>query len=86
MGQVNRSTPQARLRLLARAGDCLCSRPALHNTQVLATARAGMRDGLTPLRAARTCRLGTSADLPDAERIVLDLHRAYAGTTGRRST
>jgi cyclase len=45
---------------------------------VLETARDGMRDGLTPLDAARSCRLGSFADLPDAERIVLNLHRAYA--------
>nr|WP_257233866.1 fumarylacetoacetate hydrolase family protein [Streptomyces sp. JV178] len=46
------------------------------------TAQAGLRDGLTPLQAARTCHLGPFADLPDAERIVLNLHRAYADTTG----
>lgn len=50
---------------------------------VLATARAGLRDGLTPLAAARACPLGEFADLPDAERIVLNLHRAYADSTGR---
>jgi len=46
------------------------------------TAQAGLRDGLTPLQAARACHLGPFADLPDAERIVLNLHRAYADTTG----
>ncbi|KRD24659.1 hypothetical protein ASE41_02535 [Streptomyces sp. Root264] len=46
------------------------------------TAQAGLRDGLTPLQAARTCHLGPFADLPDAEPIVLNLHRAYADTTG----
>jgi cyclase len=49
---------------------------------VRTTAQAGLRDGLTPLQAARRCRLGAFADLPDAERIVLNLHRAYADTTG----
>ena len=47
---------------------------------VLTTAQAGLRDGPTPLQAARACRLGPFADLPDAERIVLNLHRAYADT------
>jgi cyclase len=50
---------------------------------VLDTARAGLRDGLPPLQAARRCELGTLAGLPDAERIVLNLHRAYADATGR---
>ncbi|MFK0154705.1 MBL fold metallo-hydrolase [Streptomyces sp. NPDC090493] len=45
---------------------------------VLDTARAGLDAGLTPLDAARKCSLGPFADLPDAERIVLNLHRAYA--------
>jgi cyclase len=42
------------------------------------TTRDGLRDGLTPLDAARNCQLGSFANLPDAERIVLNLHRAYA--------
>jgi cyclase len=46
------------------------------------TARAGLRDGLPPLEAARRCDLGPFADLPDAERIVLNLHRAYADSAG----
>lgn len=50
---------------------------------VLATAQAGLRDGLTPLQASRGCRLGPFADLPDAERIVLNLHRAYADISGQ---
>lgn len=45
---------------------------------ILDTARAGLRDGLPPLDSARRCELGTFAGLPDAERIVLNLHRAYA--------
>lgn len=49
---------------------------------ILATAKAGLSNGLTPLEAARTCELGPLADLPDAERIVLNLHRAYADSTG----
>jgi cyclase len=49
---------------------------------VLATAQKGLRGGLTPLEAARTCHLGPFTDMPDAERIVLNLHRAYADITG----
>ncbi len=49
---------------------------------VLATAQKGLRDGLTPLEAAHTCHLGPFTDMPDAERIVLNLHRAYADITG----
>ena len=49
---------------------------------LLTTARAGLRDGLSPLDAAFRCELGKFADLPDAERIVLNLHRAYADSTG----
>jgi len=45
---------------------------------VLDTARRASRDGLTPLAAARNCELGAFADQPDAERIVLNLHRARA--------
>ena len=45
---------------------------------MLKTGRDGLRDSLTPLEAARNCQLGSFADLPDAERIVLNLHRAYA--------
>ena len=45
---------------------------------VLDTARRARRDGLTPLAAARNCELGAFADQPDAERIVLNLHRARA--------
>jgi cyclase len=45
---------------------------------VLATAAAGQRDGLSPLAAARACDLGEFADWPDAERLVLNLHREYA--------
>lgn len=45
---------------------------------VLDTAQAGVRDGLAPLEAARRCDLGAFADLPEPQRIVLNLHRAYA--------
>lgn len=49
---------------------------------VLDTARRGLRDGLSPLAAARSCELDTFAGLPDSERIVLNLHRAYADDLG----
>jgi cyclase len=49
---------------------------------VLDTARRGIRDGLSPLAAARSCELDTFAGLPDSERIVLNLHRAYADDLG----
>jgi cyclase len=45
-------------------------------------ARAGLADGLSPLDAARRVDLGEFAGLPDAERVVLNLHRAYAEATG----
>ena len=41
-------------------------------------ARRGKQAGLTPLEAARETDLGGYADLLDAERIVGNLHRAYA--------
>jgi cyclase len=42
------------------------------------SARRGHDAGLTPLEAARETDLGDFADLTDAERIVGNLHRAYA--------
>ncbi|MFV2022773.1 MBL fold metallo-hydrolase [Micromonospora sp. LOL_023] len=45
-------------------------------------ARAGLRAGRTPLQTAREAELGTFADLLDAERIVANLHRAYAEEQG----
>jgi cyclase len=45
---------------------------------MLDTARAGIRDGLSPIEAAFRCELGEFADLPEAQRIVPNLHRAYA--------
>jgi cyclase len=49
---------------------------------VTETARAGKAAGLTPLQAAREVDLGGYADLLDAERIVGNLHRAYAELDG----
>jgi cyclase len=45
-------------------------------------ARRGKEAGLTPLQAARETDLGGYADLLDAERIVGNLHRAYAELDG----
>ena len=45
-------------------------------------ARTGLRAGLSPLDAARQVDLGEFAALPDAERVVLNLHRAYAEAGG----
>jgi cyclase len=49
---------------------------------VLDAARAGRDAGLSPLDAARELDLGPYADLLDAERIVGNLHRAYAELGG----
>jgi cyclase len=43
----------------------------------------GRRDDLSPLEAARRCDLGEFAAWADAERLVLNLHRAYADAEGR---
>ena len=45
---------------------------------VQSVAIGGINRGLTPLQAAQECALGEFAHLPDPERIVLNLHRAYA--------
>lgn len=49
---------------------------------ILDTARRGRAEGLTPLQAARACDLGAFAEWPDRERLVLNLHRAYAEAEG----
>ncbi|MFI1766595.1 MBL fold metallo-hydrolase [Streptomyces sp. NPDC020800] len=49
---------------------------------VQATARAGRDAGLTPLETARETDLGEYAGLLDSERIVGNLHRAYAELEG----
>ncbi|MDH6628586.1 cyclase [Streptomyces sp. LBL] len=46
------------------------------------TAREGMASGLSPLQAAYETDLGPHAELADSERIVGNLHRAYAELTG----
>jgi cyclase len=50
---------------------------------VLATAADAVSRGLTPLQAAREADLGEFADLPDGERLVLNLHRSCADLAGR---
>lgn len=45
-------------------------------------ARRAHADGLTPLEAARSADLGRFAELSDSERIVGNLHRAYAELEG----
>lgn len=45
---------------------------------IQAAARSGLASGCTPLEAAERTELGAFASLPDAERVVLNLHRAYA--------
>lgn len=49
---------------------------------VLDLAQRGRAAGLSPLAAARETDLGRFADWPDAERIVGNLHRAYAEFDG----
>lgn len=49
---------------------------------VLDVARGGMAAGLSPLDAARQADLGGYAGLLDSERIVGNLHRAYAELAG----
>jgi cyclase len=49
---------------------------------LLETARAAKAAGLTPLEAAYECRKGPYAELPDHERVVGNLYRAYAEEAG----
>lgn len=49
---------------------------------VLDLAERGRAAGVSPLQAARDTDLGRFADWPDAERIVGNLHRAYAEQDG----
>ena len=49
---------------------------------VLELAAEGRAAGLTPLQTAREADLGRFADWPDAERLVGNLHRAYAELAG----
>ncbi len=49
---------------------------------VLGLADDGRREGIGPLALAREAELGPFAGWPDAERLVLNLHRAYADADG----
>ncbi|WP_188192188.1 MBL fold metallo-hydrolase [Nonomuraea sp. SYSU D8015] len=49
---------------------------------VLEVAGKGREQGLAPLAAAREADLGEFAEWADAERLVLNLHRAYAEAAG----
>jgi cyclase len=49
---------------------------------VLATAEAGRAAGRSPLEAGHACDLGEFADWADGERLILNLHRAYADAAG----
>lgn len=49
---------------------------------LLDLADAGRRDGRTPLEVAQDADLGEFAGWADAERLVLNLHRAYADADG----
>ncbi|WP_326809260.1 MULTISPECIES: MBL fold metallo-hydrolase [unclassified Streptomyces] len=51
-------------------------------TFVQSTARTAFDAGLSPLQAARDLDLGSYAELADSERIVGNLHRAYAEIAG----
>ena len=46
-------------------------------------AAEGLAEGTAPLELARSADLGGFADWPDAERLVLNLHRAHADAEGR---
>ena len=69
-----------------RRGDRARARGASPLLPVRArVAEKGMATGLTPLAAARDADLGEFSDWPDAERIVLNLHRAYADARRQRA-
>ncbi|HVX18448.1 MAG TPA: MBL fold metallo-hydrolase [Acidimicrobiales bacterium] len=50
---------------------------------IIETAAAGIEAGRSPLETARDADLGEFADWADAERLVLNLHRAMADQAGR---
>ncbi|GAA3960584.1 MBL fold metallo-hydrolase [Actinomadura viridis] len=64
------------------AGPDLIDRVLGYLRFVQATAKRGRAAGLTPLEAARETDLGPYAELADPERIVGNLHRAYAEEDG----
>ena len=64
------------------AGPELIDRVVDYLRFVLATAKRGIEAGVRPLEAARDTDLGRFAGLSDPERIVGNLHRAYAELQG----
>ncbi|PBC70592.1 cyclase [Streptomyces sp. TLI_235] len=52
--------------------------------RVLQLARQGRAAGLTPLQVAMDADLGEFAELPESERLVANLHRAYHDLSGGR--
>ncbi len=64
------------------AGPALIDDVVGYLRMVLAIAEGGLAAGLAPLDAARQSDLGPYADLTDRERIVGNLHRAYAELRG----
>jgi cyclase len=64
------------------AGPTLIDEVLGYLTFVQSTARAAQAAGLTPLHAALETDLGPYAHLTDPERIVGNLHRAYAEING----
>lgn len=69
---------------LADAGDLpeVLAAHERYYRHVLDVARRGREKGLTPLAAARDAGLGEFAGWADAERLVLNVHRAYAEAAG----
>src|SRR5690606_23817584 len=63
-------------------GPELIDRAVAYALFVQTTAAAGKEAGLTPLEVAREADLGPFAELTDAERLVGNLHRAYAELDG----
>lgn len=69
--------------LIDRAGlDDVLAAHARYYRHVLSIAGTGRRDGLSPLEAATHADLGEFADWADSERLVANLHRAYADADG----
>ncbi|HEX3461786.1 MAG TPA: MBL fold metallo-hydrolase [Acidimicrobiales bacterium] len=64
------------------AGPALIDDVVAYLEFILATAEHGIAAGLSPLAAAQAAELGPFAELLDPERIVGNLHRAYAELDG----
>jgi cyclase len=68
--------------LITGGFDAVLDAHARYYRFIQTAAKAGVADGLSPLDAARRTDLGEFAAWPDPERIVLNLHRAYAELDG----